>query len=157
MTRRIDVVGRHFEVMCTPGYLVVFVYFQMNFNLNGHMGRVNHGEEVENWIKRKGIRKQGKETQCFPLYSLLLALNHTRVDFLSLDIEGDELYVIKTIPFEKADIRMMTVEVAHEKGGDTNLISYLRSKGYQNLIKITRWDGVANDVIFRKKGIPHKS
>lgn len=130
---------------------------KMNFNLNGHMGRVNHGEEVENWIKRKGIRKHGKETQCFPLYSLLLALNHTRVDFLSLDIEGDELYVIKTIPFERADIRMMTVEVAHEKGGDSNLISYLRSKGYQSLIKITRWDGVANDVIFRKQGIPHKS
>ena len=42
------------------------------------------------------------QIQCFPLYSLLLALNQTRVDFLSLDIEGYELSVLKTIPFEKS-------------------------------------------------------
>ena len=93
----------------------------MNFNLNGHMGRVVHNEEVKMWIKEKKIASDENPTQCFPLYSLLLALNQTRVDFLSLDIEGDELYVLKTIPFDKVDIRMMTVEVARGKGGVTVL------------------------------------
>ncbi len=32
--------------------------------------------------------------QCFPLYSLLLALERTTVDYLSLDIEGTELEVL---------------------------------------------------------------
>ena len=106
-------------------------------------------------MEQSRIASNEKSTQCFPLYSLHLALNQTRVEFLSLDIEGDELYVLKTIPFDKVDIRMMTVEVAHGKGGDDSIRSFLRIKGYDGLIKIQRpWDGYAND-IFRKKGIPY--
>lgn len=45
--------------------------------------------------------------QCFPLYSVLLAANQTRVDFFSLDIEGHELRVLKTIPWHKVDIRVI--------------------------------------------------
>ena len=44
--------------------------------------------------------------QCFPLYSILLAVNRTRVDFFSLDIEGHELHVLKTIPWHKIDIKV---------------------------------------------------
>lgn len=39
---------------------------------------------------RQGIYTRVK---CFPLYSLLLALNVTHVDLLSLDVEGAELQV----------------------------------------------------------------
>ena len=38
---------------------------------------------------------------CYPLYSLLLATHQTRVDFLSLDIEGAELAVLRTVPWDK--------------------------------------------------------
>ena len=31
--------------------------------------------------------------KCFPLYSLLLAIGHTTIDLLSLDLEGVELQV----------------------------------------------------------------
>jgi len=31
--------------------------------------------------------------QCFPLYSILLAAGQTKLDYLSLDIEGPELDV----------------------------------------------------------------
>jgi len=44
--------------------------------------------------------------QCFPFYSILLAVNRTTVDYFSLDIEGDELAVLKTIPMHKIDIRV---------------------------------------------------
>ena len=44
--------------------------------------------------------------QCFPLYSILLAVNQTTVDYFSLDIEGDELAVLKTIPMHKLDIKV---------------------------------------------------
>jgi len=46
------------------------------------------------------------DVQCFPLYSYLLALNRTKVDYFSLDVEGSELDVLRTIPFEKLDIRV---------------------------------------------------
>jgi hypothetical protein len=40
--------------------------------------------------------------QCFPLYSLLLALGNPKVDYLSLDVEGAEINILRTIPWEKA-------------------------------------------------------
>lgn len=39
--------------------------------------------------------------QCFPVYSVLLAMGNPVVDYFSLDIEGAEYPVLKTIPFEK--------------------------------------------------------
>ena len=115
---------------------------------------MNNGE-ARAWIKQNGIRAKERPTQCFPLYSLLLALNQTRVDFLSLDIEGDELHVLKTIPFDKVDIRMMTVEFAHDKGGDSSIKNFLNTKEYDSLIKLQRWDAFANDIIARKREHPH--
>ncbi len=42
--------------------------------------------------------------QCFPLYSILLAHGQNWVDFFSLDVEGHELQVLKTIPWHKVNI-----------------------------------------------------
>jgi hypothetical protein len=43
--------------------------------------------------------------QCFPLYSILLALGNPTVDIFSLDIEGAELKVLETIPWSKVKIK----------------------------------------------------
>ena len=43
--------------------------------------------------------------QCLPLYTILLALGNPAVHFFSLDIEGAELPVLKTVPWDKVDIR----------------------------------------------------
>lgn len=45
------------------------------------------------------------KVQCWPVYSLLLALGNPVVDFFSLDVEGSEFNVLRTIPFDKVDIR----------------------------------------------------
>lgn len=42
--------------------------------------------------------------QCFPFYSVLLAYGRKSVDFFSLDVEGHELKILKTIPWHKVDI-----------------------------------------------------
>jgi hypothetical protein len=44
------------------------------------------------------------EMQCLPVYSLLLALGNPTVHYFSLDIEGAELGVLRTIPWEKVVI-----------------------------------------------------
>ena len=46
------------------------------------------------------------EIQCFPFYSILLALNQTTVDYFSLDIEGHEKRVLETIPWKRLDIKV---------------------------------------------------
>ena len=49
--------------------------------------------------------------QCFPLYSLILAMGRPKIDFLSLDIEGAELAVLNTIPWDKVEIELVMLEV----------------------------------------------
>ena len=36
------------------------------------------------------------------------------MDFLSLDVDGDELDVLRTIPFDMVDIEMFLIKVMHE-------------------------------------------
>ena len=50
--------------------------------------------------------------ECFPLYSLILALGNPRIDFLSIDIEGAELGVLNTVPWDLVEIELVMVEVA---------------------------------------------
>ena len=42
---------------------------------------------------------------CFPLYSVLLSLGNPVVHYFSLDVEGAELKVLKTVPWDKVDIK----------------------------------------------------
>jgi hypothetical protein len=46
------------------------------------------------------------QIQCFPLYSLLLALGNPTVNLFILDVEGAEYMVLKTIPWHKVDIEV---------------------------------------------------
>ena len=43
---------------------------------------------------------------CFPLYCILSAFGNPSVDFFSLDVEGAELPILKTIPWSNVDIKV---------------------------------------------------
>ena len=47
------------------------------------------------------------------MYSVLRALNLPIVDYFSLDIEGAEYQVLKTIPFQSSRIKLFGIETAH--------------------------------------------
>ncbi|KAL4222040.1 hypothetical protein ACF0H5_018083 [Mactra antiquata] len=123
----------------------------MTFNRAFNRGRVVHDQEAKDWIKQQHIAKDEIQIQCFPLYSILLALNQLTVDFFSLDVEGEEYNVLQTIPFDKVNIKMMTVEFVHDKGSSAPLKTYVENKGYESMLQVSRWDGGVNDIIFRKK------
>lgn len=76
---------------------------------------------------RQGIYTRVK---CFPLYSLLLALNVTHVDLLSLDVEGAELQVLRTVPWQKVTILVVCVEHRHVPEGGHALKVFLQERGY---------------------------
>jgi len=86
------------------------------------------------------VHQKGEETmeiQCMPLYSILLALGNPTVHWISLDIEGAEFAVLKTIPWDKVDIQSLTVET-HMMGmifpGDREeFIGYMKSVGYRHI------------------------
>ena len=79
--------------------------------------------------------------QCLPLYSLLLALDNPTVDFLSLDTEGGELEILETLPWDKVDIRAISVETEHQDA-DTRerLLSLLKKVGFSHLGSLARDD-----------------
>ena len=85
-----------------------------------------------------GLVQEPSETsfqhQCLPLVSLLLALDNPTVHYFSLDIEGAELQVLKTIPWDKVDIWVISVEthLAGEvfPGSRDDIIDYMESVGY---------------------------
>ncbi len=114
----------------------------MNFLSKRNVGKIVETED-----------SKAKPTQCLPLYSLLLALNQTRVDYFSLDVEGAELKVLKTIPFKKLDIRVITAEYSHTSEGNRALLDYMYAQGYVNIVNVTR---LAKDYVFVKKGVKVK-
>ncbi|XP_045610806.1 protein Star [Procambarus clarkii] len=89
------------------------------------------------------VEERGLQVRAIPLFSLLKALNVTIVDFLSLDVEGDEVKVLKTIPWDKIRIRVLCVEFNHVPEGHRRLRRYVVSKGYRFLAyrKIDMWFG----------------
>lgn len=116
--------------------------------------RFNQGKLVENDADLGGKKGTIITVQCFPLYSILLALNVAQIDFFSLDVEGKELEVLQTVPFNKLNIDMMTVEFKHIDLGEEYLKNYVESKGYVSLVKIGHYNNWANDIIFRKMTEP---
>ncbi|XP_046452745.1 uncharacterized protein LOC124200519 [Daphnia pulex] len=70
------------------------------------------------------------KTQCFPLYSLLLAVGRTQIDYFSLDVEGSEYKILKTIPWEKVDIKTLTVEWDHTVEGEGAITRLLVNNGF---------------------------
>merc|ERR1712130_388901 len=77
------------------------------------------------------------EMQCMPLYTILLAMGNPTVHYFSPDIEGAEFPVLKTIPWDKVDIRVLSVET-HLAGriypGDRkDLIAYMEKVGYRHI------------------------
>ncbi|CAL4164974.1 unnamed protein product, partial [Meganyctiphanes norvegica] len=97
------------------------VMFHVNLkDWGNHISNISIDSKIDGYV----------ELQCLPLYSILMALNTTTVDYFSLDIEGLELEVLKTIPWDKVNIRTLSVEHKHIPGGKDVLRSYMRSQGY---------------------------
>jgi len=93
------------------------------------------------WNSMAGLSENkvgdGVDVQCLPLYSLIQAAGNPTVNLLILDIEGAELAVLKTLPWEKVDIEIMTVETdlvgetGITGGSQQEIRDFIVSKGYK--------------------------
>uniref|UniRef100_A0A2P2IEN7 Protein Star-like n=1 Tax=Hirondellea gigas TaxID=1518452 RepID=A0A2P2IEN7_9CRUS len=93
------------------------------------------------------------EVQCFPLQSLLLAANISSVDYFSLDVEGQEFNVLKTIPFQELDIKVLSVEYRHAPEGKDTIMKYMEQNGYVLYKETNDTVGTPNDVILVRKDL----
>ncbi|XP_057380610.1 uncharacterized protein LOC130703006 [Daphnia carinata] len=68
--------------------------------------------------------------QCFPLYSILVAIGKTEIDYFSLDVEGSEFKILKTIPWHKVDIKTLTVEWDHTPEGEAAISRLMKNNKF---------------------------
>jgi len=80
---------------------------------------------------------QGKvktlEVSCYVLSDILDRYNVRHIDFLSIDVEGAEFDILKTIDFQKCAIDCITVEINID--GDTKIRAFLEDRGFVFLKK----------------------
>ena len=63
----------------------------------------------------------------------MLALNQTTIDYFSLDVEGHEREVLDTIPWEKINIKAMTIEypdLLQPWAAIEELKAYMKNRSY---------------------------
>ncbi len=104
----------------------------------------------------------GLKVPCFPLASILAALHQKHVDYFSLDVEGKELEILKTIPFDQLQIDTLSVEYIHGPAGKSAYKAFMEQHGYVTHKEIhyhdRRIDLYVDDLIFVNKTLlePHK-
>lgn len=119
----------------------------VKFNLAGLFGGIINPEKdhKRNSIDQvnhasKKLTNKAISIQCFPLYSVLLALGNPTVHYMSLDIEGAEMAILRTIPFDKVDIKILQIETNHLgkvfEGNHTDLTELLTRAGYYHFQKL---------------------
>ena len=100
-------------------------------------------------------RQGGLRVPCFPLSAFLLALNRTSVDYFSLDVEGQEINILRAISHTDIEVRVWSVE--YDKVGEEPVTRLMESSGYEKVTRIDKVDYTkhvyARDLIFRKKGL----
>ncbi|XP_043289340.1 uncharacterized protein [Venturia canescens] len=126
-----------------------------SFLMARNIGRIHEHDEsqTEKLPNTMDVAHSGKHitVQCFPLVSYVAALGIETVDYLSLDIEGNEMEVLETIPFDRIDIRTLSVEHIHGRVGRKQMIEFMEKRGYYVYSFVERDDNLANDIIFVKK------
>jgi FkbM family methyltransferase len=101
-----------------------------------HLNRIE--QEIKN-INNKGVSVIDVKTE--KLNELLDKYNMTNIDFLSIDTEGSELAILKTLDFDKYNIDVITIEDNYK---DEELMKFFISRNYSFLKQIEC------DKIFRK-------
>jgi len=73
--------------------------------------------------------------QCFPIEAIVAAVDNPVVNLFVLDIEGYELAVLRSIPWDKVNIEVLSVEtdlagLVMKDSSREKIIKFMESKGY---------------------------
>ena len=56
---------------------------------------------------RESIKGNTSKEMCLPLHSILLSIGNPIVDYFSLDVEGSEMGILRAIPWDKVQIKVL--------------------------------------------------
>ena len=82
--------------------------FQVGGSLSGRKGVMN--EKHKKRLELEVPINREISVPCFSLNTIMVALGQQKIDFFSLDVEGGEYDVLKSIDFNKLDIETFAIE-----------------------------------------------
>jgi len=103
-----------------------------------------HLERIECDLKQHGGTKDIIEIESCKLDSLIAKHNFSAIDYCSIDVEGAELNIIKSIDFSKVNIYCFSIENNYE---DILISQHMVKNGYTHIGRL------AGDDIYIKKSI----
>lgn len=118
-----------------------FIYIEGYSNmLSGLLETYNkpHINRINNEVKQYGGTVNKIKMPVFKLQTILDNHNILNIDYCSIDTEGSELNIIKSIDFDKTNIKIFSIENNYN---DESIKKYLESKGY-NLYTKLQWDDI---------------
>lgn len=102
-----------------------------------HKQRIKHDSKV--YGKQKNWTGTGSHVNvtCHSLNEYLDRLDTTSIDYFSLDVEGAELHILKSIDWKKADINLFTIETQERRG---EIHAFMVKQGYSRITRLGQDD-----------------
>ncbi|XP_018011370.1 protein Star-like [Hyalella azteca] len=91
--------------------------------------------EMYSLVNAKKAQKSAR-VPCYPFYSVLTALGNPVVDFMTLDVEGVEMKVLRSIPWNDVKIRVITVEIIWAPEGPEGIRKFMEARGFEFIEKL---------------------
>ena len=101
----------------------------------------SHANLINRELDELGGEKELLEIDCVSINDVLDQLSDARVDYLSIDTEGSEFQILKTIHFEKFNIEVIGLEVLYP---NSEISRFMKDHGYELVKKL------GYDLIYRK-------
>lgn len=97
-----------------------------------------HRERISGEVHHYGGDIKTIKVRVKKLQTILDENNFHDIDFCSIDTEGSEFNIVKSIDFEKSNIKMFIIENNYKQ---TDIQEFLQTKGY-SLHKKLEWDDI---------------
>ena len=128
------------------------VVFFLPAELLGGIEKPLTAEKMMGRVKHDYPDIKPEEVLCIPLYFILKAIRMTHINFFSLDVEGAELDILKTIPFPLVTIDLFMIEYFVPSGEAETQARLKEFRDFFNQIGIYKEIYLgAGDVAFARK------
>lgn len=107
---------------------------------NGYPKEVTIHNEEDSEVRINSLLDEesawfNSRVKCFPLYTLMLAVNRVDFDLLSLGCPGHELQILQTLPFDKVNIEVISIHLTENHDDTTqyiqNITKFLMGRSYK--------------------------
>ncbi|KAJ8310491.1 hypothetical protein KUTeg_012356 [Tegillarca granosa] len=108
--------------------------------------KTNHTETK----KEYKISDQHYFIPCLWMETILMASGHRNIDLLAINVKSKEYDILQSIPFDKFDIKTLSIEFTKGSDSEMDIIKYLTSQGFRAQHEFANHLVKKSDLVFVK-------